>query len=419
MSGTHETTASRSVVIVDALAARTGGTAYAAVEVARRLADGPAAEIIVIARTHSIVARGIEQRPGLRLVELPYVRHLELARRLAWQALVLPELARREGAASVLTWSGMLPRGVDGRVVCFLANPVMFAGGGAANALRRWAFRRTVRRGADVLVPSRAMAELVGEPLGVKPEVVPLGVDHARFRPGRSPGPTCSTSPISIATSGTTCCSAPGRLFPHRVLGCGCSATKRRPVLVPGGHMRGLRATASLGEITFESGLSPDEIVDAYRSARMLAVASEQESLCLPLLEAQASGVPAVARDLPVLRETGGEGTTYVSGDEPRAWAAAMLRLLTDEGAWTVARAEGLEHARGFRWRRPRRGSGPTATGLKAISGADSARAARARTTTTPACALLGLCVGHLSSSTMSSRSCPGERRRAGTSTSC
>jgi glycosyltransferase involved in cell wall biosynthesis len=42
--------------------------------------------------------------------------------------------------------------------------------------------------------------------------------------------------------------------------------------------------------------------------------------------------------------------TAYTAGNDPRAWAAAMLRLLTDEGAWIVARAEGLEHARGFSW---------------------------------------------------------------------
>jgi glycosyltransferase involved in cell wall biosynthesis len=79
-------------------------------------------------------------------------------------------------------------------------------------------------------------------------------------------------------------------------------------------------------------------------------VASEQESFCLPLLEAQASGVPAVARDLPVLHETGGEGTTYVSGDDPQAWAAAMQRLLDDKVTYAAARAAGLEHAQGFSW---------------------------------------------------------------------
>jgi glycosyltransferase involved in cell wall biosynthesis len=350
MSGTQETTASGSVVVVDALAARTGGTAHAAVEVARRLAHGPGAEIIVVAHTGSIVARGIEQGPGLRLHALPRPARLELVRRLAWQALGLPELVRREGAASVLTWSGMLPTGVDGRVVCYLGNSLMFARGGAANALRRLAVRLTVHRGADVLVPSRAMAELVGEALGVQPEAVPLGVDHARFRPATEPG----TELLCVAD-----------FYRHKrhdvLLDAWAALPSPRPRLrligdptVDRSSHREVTSRAAryreLGEIAFESGLSSDKVADAYRGARVFAVASEQESFCLPLLEAQACGVPAVARDLPVLRETGGEGTTYISGDEPRAWAAAMLRLLTDEGAWTAARAEGLEHARGFSW---------------------------------------------------------------------
>jgi D-inositol-3-phosphate glycosyltransferase len=108
----------------------------------------------------------------------------------------------------------------------------------------------------------------------------------------------------------------------------------------------------SLGEITFESGLSLDRLVDAYHSARVFALASQHESFCLPLLEAQACGVPAVARDSPALRETGGEGTAYVAGDDPRAWAAAIQRLLADPVVHTAARTAGLEHARSYSWER-------------------------------------------------------------------
>jgi glycosyltransferase involved in cell wall biosynthesis len=350
MSGTQETTASGSVVVVDALAARTGGTAHAAVEVARRLADGPSAEIIVVAHTGSIVARGIQQGPGLRLHALPRPARLELVRRLAWQALGLPDLVRREGAASVLTWSGMLPTGVDGRVVCYLGNSLMFARGGAANALRRLAVRRTAFRGAAVLVPSRAMAELVDEAIGRQPAVVPLGVDHARFRPATEPG----TELLCVAD-----------FYRHKrhdvLLDAWAAIPSPRPRLrligdpiVDRSWHREVTSRATryreLGEIAFESGLSPDEVAGAYRGARLFAVASEQESFCLPLLEAQASGVPAVARDLPVLRETGGVGTTYVSGDDPQAWAAAIQRLIDNKVTYAAARAAGLEHARGFSW---------------------------------------------------------------------
>jgi glycosyltransferase involved in cell wall biosynthesis len=74
------------------------------------------------------------------------------------------------------------------------------------------------------------------------------------------------------------------------------------------------------------------------------------ETFCLPVLEAQACGVPAVVRENPVLRETGGAGSTYVSGDDPEDWVAALGRLLADDDAHSAARAAGLEHASRFSW---------------------------------------------------------------------
>jgi glycosyltransferase involved in cell wall biosynthesis len=349
-SPSRRTRTRRPVIIVDALAARTGGTAQAAVEVAHRLAEEPVDEIIVVARQGSVVASRIHQRSGLRLVELPWARPVELARRLVWQAIVLPKLTRREGAASVLTWSGMLPRDVDGRVVCYLGNSLMFVRGGATNAVRRWAVRRTVRRGADVLVPSRAMAELVEKLLGRRPEVVPLGVDHSRFQPATEPG----TELLCVAD-----------FYRHKrhdlLLEAWTVLPSPRPRLrligdprVDRSWYRELVARAArhhdLGEIIFEFDLSRDRLAEAYRAARVFAVASQQESFCLPLLEAQACGVPAVARDSPVLRETGGEGTAYVAGDDPGAWAEAIQRLFADDVGYSAARAAGLEHAQRFSW---------------------------------------------------------------------
>jgi glycosyltransferase involved in cell wall biosynthesis len=339
-------------VIVDALAARTGGTAYAAIQLAHRMVEQPIAQVIVVARKGSLVARGIHQRPGLRLVELPRAKRFELARRLAWQTFGLTKLARRETASTVLTWSGMLPRDVEVRVVCYLANPVMFTRGGAANNLRRWAVRRTVHRAVHVLVPTTAMAELVGETLGKRPDVVPFGIDHTRFRPATESG----TDLLCVAD-----------FYRHKrhdlLLKGWAELPAPRPRLrligdprVDRSWYRELTAQVAqhsrLGEITFESGLSLDRLVDAYRSARVFALASEHESFCLALLEAQACGVPAVARDSAALRETGGKGTAYVAGDDPRAWAEALQRLLADDVAHAAARAAGLEHARSFSWDR-------------------------------------------------------------------
>jgi len=337
-------------VIIDALPARYGGTAYAAVQLAEHLANGSAAEIIIVTRGGSLVARGIHPSSGLRVIELRPRKRLELAHRISWQASGFLDLVRQTRASSVLTWSGMLPRRPEARVVCYLANPVMFERGGAANALRRWAVRRTARTAAHVLAPSHAMAALVERTVGTPTEVVPFGVDHTRFRPAPGPG------------SDLLCVADFYRHKRHDVLlEAWAALPEPRPRLRLIGDPRvdppcyrelALRATGlrSLGEISFESALQFEELLGAYQSARVFVLPSEHESFCLPLLEAQACGVPAVARDLPALRETGGEGTAYVAGDDPRAWAALLHRLLADNVAHAAARASGMEHSRGFSW---------------------------------------------------------------------
>jgi glycosyltransferase involved in cell wall biosynthesis len=306
----------------------------------------------VVTRVGSLVADGIRPRPGLRLLLLSNPKRFELAERLLWEADALPKLVRRERGASVLSWSGMLPRSVDAPVVCYLANPVMLARGGAANRLRRWAARRTLRDAAHVLVPSRATGARVAEVLGRVPEVVPLGVDHAHFGPASQRG------------KDVLCVADFYRHKRHDVLleaWADCPAPRPRLRLIGNPQVdsrwythveRQAERLLELGEVTLESGLSLGELVRAYHAARVFALPSTYESFCLPLLEAQACGVPAVVRDSAALRETGGEGTSYIGSDDVHEWAEALHRLLADDAAHAAARTAGLEHARLFSWER-------------------------------------------------------------------
>jgi glycosyltransferase involved in cell wall biosynthesis len=338
-------------VIIDALAARFGGTAYGTAQLAHHLADDPdLGAIVVVTREGSLVAQDIRPRPGLHLVTLHRPKSHELAWRLLWESFALPRLVRRHRASSVLTVSGMLPRAVGARVVCYLRNSIMFEQGGAANHLRRWAVRRTARSAEHVLVPSKAMAAHVAEVIGVRAEVVPLGVDHARFRPTIEQG----TDVLCVAD-----------FYRHKrqdlLLEAWAALPPPRPRLRLIGDIRVdpswhamIAAQAAryrrLGDISLGPRLPLDGVLDAYQSARVFALASQHESFCLPVLEAQACGIPAVVRDIPILRETGGRGTTYVAGDDAEAWAAALQRLLADDRVHAVARAAGLEHARRFSW---------------------------------------------------------------------
>jgi glycosyltransferase involved in cell wall biosynthesis len=331
------------------LAARYGGTAYAATEVAVRLAEK--AEVVLVTREGSLIAEGLETRPGVRVLLLPAAGRFELARRVLWEASALLKVVRRERASGVLSWSGMLPRAVGAPLVCYLANALMFEGRDAGNRLRRLAARRTLR-GAHVLVPTRASAVQAAGALGLSPEVVPWGVDHARFWPASRQG----SDLVCVAD-----------FYPHKrqdaILAAWTALSAPRPRLRLIGNpevdphwyervRREAEQLRGLGELSFESGLSPDQVAEALRGARVFALASEHETFCLPVLEAQACGVPAVVRDIPVLHETGGACTAYVNGDHPEDWAAALGRLLTDDAAHAAARAAGLDHAGGFSWER-------------------------------------------------------------------
>ena len=251
-------------------------------QLAHLLADDPAVdEIIVLARDGSLVAEGIRPRRGLRPLALPKAKRFELLRRRLWEAFSLPALSRRLRASSVMTWSGMLPRRVDAQVVCYLANPVIFERRGAANRVRRWAVSRTARSAAHVLVPSKAMAALVMEALDERPEVVPLGVDHMRFRPASPPG----TELLCVAD-----------FYRHKrhdvLLDAWATLPPPRPPLrligdprVDRSCHRKVAARAnqyrSLGAITLQSGLTLNQLIAAYWRARLFALASEHESFGL------------------------------------------------------------------------------------------------------------------------------------------
>lgn len=176
-------------ILIDALGARFGGTAYAVVHLARHLARKPdVAAVIVVTRRGSIVERGLAREHTVRPVVLPARSRVELVRRVVWEAVRLRSLAAREDCDVVISMAGMLPRSPGSAVICLLFNPVMYERSSAGNALRRWAVRRTCRTARFVAAPSRLMAELAATSIGRECAVVPLGVDHDVFAPPARPG---------------------------------------------------------------------------------------------------------------------------------------------------------------------------------------------------------------------------------------
>ena len=302
------------------------------------------ARVVVVAESGSIVEAGLEPGPRLRVVPVKLPARLGLAGRVAWETARLPGIAATERADAVLTFSGMVPRHPSCRVISLVSQPRPFERRGSIKRLlQRRAIARTARRAHRLYVPSRAMAALVGDP---DARVVPHGVDHDLFHPAGEPG-----DEVLVV----------GDSYRHKrhelILEAWSGLPGPRPRLrlignpaVDRGYFEEIRRRARDPLITVAAQVGLDELLSAYRRARVFVIASEHESFAMPLAEALASGVPAVARDLPALRETGGPGAIFVAGDDPASWTNAIAQVISNDATHRRLRSAGLRHAQAYSW---------------------------------------------------------------------
>lgn len=334
-------------VVLDALAARYGGTAYAVGQLARALlARDDVERVVVITRRGSIVDTGLKPERGLWVLRCRDQRTLELAQRLAWEAIRLPAIARRHRADALFSFSGMVPRQPGCPVISLLANPVPFEDRRRLGSmLRRVAIGQTSRRAAAVYVPSSHVEGLVGGAPNVR--VVPLGVDRSVFKPKGAPG----SDLLYVAD-----------FYPHKhhevILRAYEALGRPRPVLrlignpeVDPKHFARISRLGSRVEgVRISGGVAFTELQEAYRTARAFLIASTRESFSMPLAEALCCGVPAVALHHPTLMETGGPGALYVRGHDPIDWAGAISRIVSDDQLHRELREAGLHHGRRYSW---------------------------------------------------------------------
>ncbi len=96
--------------------------------------------------------------------------------------------------------------------------------------------------------------------------------------------------------------------------------------------------------------VADDQLPTLLNAAEVFAFPSSFEGFGLPPLEAMACGVPVVCSNASSLPEVVGEAGLLVPPDDPRAWAEALDRVLSDPGLRLDLRSRGLAQARRFTW---------------------------------------------------------------------
>lgn len=114
-----------------------------------------------------------------------------------------------------------------------------------------------------------------------------------------------------------------------------------------------LAATLGIADrVTFLPPQPPQQLVQVYRAADVVAVPSYNESFGLVAIEAQASGTPVLAARVGGLGTAVRDGVSglLVPGHGAPEWAAALRRMLDDPGRLHRMGVAAVEHAANFSW---------------------------------------------------------------------
>lgn len=231
----------------------------------------------------------------------------------------------------------------------------------------RMALARVRRKADRVLVPSRAVkrdvVQRVGYPEG-RVVVTPEGCEP-RFRPVRSerilrdvaaryglpPRYVLAVGTLEPRKNLTTLLEAFARLRRDgeveadlRLVLAGARGWLDEPIFAT------VRSLGLEKAVRFTGFVDDDDLPAVYSGAALFVFPSLHEGFGLPLLEAMACGVPVVTSNISSMPEVAGAAAVLVNPRDADGLAAAIARLLRDEGLRDRLREAGIARAREFSW---------------------------------------------------------------------
>jgi glycosyltransferase involved in cell wall biosynthesis len=211
-------------------------------------------------------------------------------------------------------------------------------------------YKQALRRAACILTVSESSRTDLVTAVGVSPEHIHVthnGVDRCFFdaQPPRGP-----RAPYLLAV---------GTLEPRKNIPVLLDAFRqlraegRDLQLVLVGR-QGWADSLPLAELAAHvrlTGSIPDsELAELYAGASCFVLPSLYEGFGLCLVEAMAAGAPAVASDIPALRELAGDTVRYAPPGSSQAFAEAIRRALDQRQESSVLAQRARERARRFSW---------------------------------------------------------------------
>ncbi|MGC3997203.1 MAG: glycosyltransferase family 1 protein [Anaeromyxobacter sp.] len=268
--------------------------------------------------------------------------------------LWMPAAARRAGVALLHSLAFPTPLLWRGPSVLTVHDATPWLHPGTVSTGMRYyyapLFPQAMARAAAVLTVSEASRRDLARTVGVAPErihVTPNGVEPRFFEARRAP-----SSPRYLLAVGTI---EPRKNFPALLQALRHLRAQGRDLRLV---LAGRRAWGP--PLTIDRDLAPhvellgpvpdEELPGLYAGASCYVLPSLYEGFGITLAEAMAVGVPAVASDIPALREVGGDTVRYADPRAPASLAAAIGAALDDRTGSAVRALAARERARRFRW---------------------------------------------------------------------